>query len=355
MTKELLTISDYLPIDWKRICSIGNRGHHNFGDELILVGLMRLLKKQGWNSKKQKLYVSGWDLEFLKKFHRYFFELEELQSVNYIQEIPHGIRSLLRFLTFWLFDFLTYFRCDVFIIWGGELFTEETPGSYLYWFWSLLPYWIRKIFVWTTKLYVMGGVQQPKKRYNQIILKYIIGRSDWCFLRDGESVEVVKKIKELAKGKKDNWVEWFMDTSYFAIEETRSKKQETRIENWLKHIIINTSPLAQKWTEQLRDIVWQYYDKWYTIYFLSAFFTSNPEQDDMSCFVKLQKEFPFLQLLDRRDRDTFLIIFKSAEKVYCSRLHIFLIATFLNLKVQPYAYQKKLEKIQALLDKLGLN
>ena len=75
----------------------------------------------------------------------------------------------------------------------------------------------------------------------------------------------------------------------------------------------------------------------------------------MSCFVKLQKEFPFLQLLDRRDRDTFLIIFKSAEKVYCSRLHIFLIATFLNLKVQPYAYQKKLEKIQALLDKLGLN
>ncbi len=58
-----------------------------------------------------------------------------------------------------------------------------------------------------------------------------------------------------------------------------------------------------------------------------------------------------LHLLDRRSRDEFLIIFNSAEKVFCSRLHVFLIAAFLGIDVHPYAYQKKIDKNMAILRK----
>lgn len=365
-----LTISDYLPISAKRICSIGNRWHHNFGDELILIGLMKLLISrfhsdkvpECYSNRYDRLLVSGWDLGFLKWFHRYFFSNEELDTIFYIQEIPHGFRSWWRFVRNSLSDLWKYLVCDVFIIWGGELFTEETPGSYFYRFRSLIPYWIRKLFVWNTKLYLMGGFQQPKSWYNRVIAWLIVRSANGCFMRDEESVEIIN-----SKFKIQHWnkAKWFIDTSYFTIEKAKRQKGEKtkilenwepRIENWKKHIIINSNPLSWKWTNELVGIANGYLDKWHYVYFLPAFFTSNPQQDDMKVYEYIKSNIVSehnsnYKLLDRRNRHEFLIIFQSAENIFCSRLHVFLIASFLWLDVSAFPYQKKIAKNMSILKK----
>jgi polysaccharide pyruvyl transferase WcaK-like protein len=351
MQESKLAISHSLPIKWKRICTIGNWGHHNFGDELILIGLLHLLLI---DKKNNKLFISGGDIPFLKEFHSHFFDPENLKSFHYIQEIPHGFRSSRRFLKTSIVDLKRYLSCDTFIIWGGELFTEETPGSYLYRAWSLLPYFFRKLFFWNTQLYIMGGIQAPKKRYNKLILKLLIYNAKYCFARDEESVQVAQQFGS-------HNTSWFIDTSYFVPMKTQDWFVSlSEYGNLLKkskssaYCIINTNPLSQQRTEDLSDIVRQQLSQWLQLYFLPAFFTTNPQQDDMQCYDKLKVLYPSLQLLDRRKRDKFIEIFTKANKIYCSRLHVFLVAAFLWLHVEPYPYQKKINKNISILKKCGI-
>jgi len=331
-----LHISDYLPIKGKSLCSIGNRWHHNFGDELILIGLIKLLLGGKRDEIAiQKLYISWGDLQFLSSFHQYFFTKHQLQSVSYIQEIPHGIRSGLRFVTRKLKDFFRYLACDTFVIGWGELFTEETPGSYLYRYWSLLPYRMRSIFA-KTDLYVMWWMQSPKTWYNKMILRRIVRSSKQCFLRDEESVRVAQQF---------GWdAQWFIDTSYFVPHEDR-KQQSTK-----KYIIVNTNPLSDKRTVELRSIIHEYHVRDYDIYFLPAFFTSNSQQDDMLCYDALHADFAYIMLLDWRDRELFVDVFQGAEKIFCSRLHVFLMSAFWGKDVQAYPYQKKITKNRLILE-----
>ncbi len=344
-----LIISDQLAIDWKKICLVGNRWHHNFGDELICIGLIKLLIKHNVEDWKLKaLYVSCGDSSFLKEFYRYFFSEQELKYIHYIQEIPHGFRSWWRFLTSKLTDLWTYFRCDTFIIGWGELFTEETPGSYLYWFVSLFPFWLRSLFK-PTRLYVMWGMQEPRTWYNKLLLKWIVKSTSACFLRDEESVDAAKKTKHMLPSSATWAISRFIDTSYFALDYVTLQKNNIKDNQKTKHIIVNTNPLSTKWTAELSDIVWQYHVLGYQVYFLPAFFTSNPQQDDMACYELLKKQHNFIQLLDRRNWDQFIPLFMSTEKIFCSRLHVFLVAAFLDKDVQAYPYQKKISKNREIL------
>lgn len=373
-----LTVSDYLPISGKKVCCIGNRWHQNFGDELILVGLIQLLCRDD-SLVPTKLYISGGDLNFLRSFHDYFFHTKEKERISYLQEIPHGIRSCVHFL-FWhsIFAFFqtikNYLSSDTFIVGWWELFTEETPGSYLYRFRSLLPYRFRKIFFRKTKLYIMWWFQKPKSRYNRAIARFITQYADGCYMRDEESVQDILVIHP----HKEN-VQWFIDTSYFAYnfvgaDNIRPNHHQNRPNHDQKHIIINSNPLSGKRTDELLDIVKDYISRWYEVYFLPAFFTNNTQQNDMIVYEYIKNKIHLhmdgvrpldsadsiwlqgsaqddgeVKLLDRRNRDEFLIIFNSAEKIFCSRLHIFLIASFLWLDVQAYPYQKKILKNLSIL------
>ncbi len=348
------SISSDLLIPWKRICSLGNRGHQNFGDELILIGLIRLLLR---SIDHPSLIVGWWNISFLQKFHRYFFTAKELSYLSYLQEIPHWFRSFFYFLTKTPRDFFSYLHCDTFILGWWELFTEETPGSYLYRRRSLLPFWIRRFFGYQSSLYLMWWVQLPSRWHNKLILKHIVRSSSGSFCRDEESVDVVRSL--LPFGNKEHEKHrWYIDTSYFALwEGWWEDNQKSRV-GWGRdddkespHSIVNASPLSPSWTKSLEGIIASQLDQWYTVYFLPAFFTSNPQQDDIVVYKNLQKLFPSLQLLDWRERDSFIQCFTSAKHIYCSRLHIFLVAAFLWLPVTPYAYQKKINKNISILKK----
>lgn len=322
----------------------------NIGDELIVLGLIILLQRHNPHSL---FHVSTWKKSFIQSFHHYFASLIRLDTLVYLQEIPHGFRSGLRFLRLWWRDFVHYLQCDTFILWGWELFTSETPGSYLYRWWSLLPYWIRKICFFPTKLYIMGGIQKSTHWYNNLILTTILHSSSGAFLRDHESVTVVRS---LLSDQKHHTIKRFMDTSYFVVNAATISSllpHWNSFDAYSKYIIINSNPLSKQWTNKLKTIIDTYTSQWYEIYFLPGFYTTNSSQDDMSVYYMLVKQWYKLRLLDWRVRDLFLPIFLHAEQVYCSRLHIYLIARFLNIRVQPYQYQQKLIKMQSILNSLS--
>jgi len=54
--------------------------------------------------------------------------------------------------------------------------------------------------------------------------------------------------------------------------------------------------------------------------------------------------------LDWEDFFVFLKILECAEKVYTTRLHLFLISFYLNLEVEPFVYQKKVEKMKKVFE-----
>jgi hypothetical protein len=118
------------------------------GDELILVGTIKLLQKQG-----KKIFIQAYDPKWLEGFLKQFVDTSTL---CFLREIPKGARSLLKFLgNGGIAQLWKYKDIDAVIVGGGEILTEENPNSYWYRLISLIPSLIRKMFI-QTKIYLMG-------------------------------------------------------------------------------------------------------------------------------------------------------------------------------------------------------
>ena len=79
------------------------------GDELILLGTIRLLQNQ-----KKKILISAYDPQRLKGF---FDQFPDMEDITYLHEFPKGIRSGLDyFLTSRVREMLTYRQVDAVII-----------------------------------------------------------------------------------------------------------------------------------------------------------------------------------------------------------------------------------------------
>lgn len=128
----------------KRVLLVGFWGNKNMGDELILIGTLRLLLSQG----KEPIVVSQ-DPDFLKSFCSQFLDCSK---VEFIYELPRGIRSCYRYVSQGFYQTFSYFyRCDAIILGGGEILTEENPNAYWYWRYSMRG----KLIKPQIKLYVM--------------------------------------------------------------------------------------------------------------------------------------------------------------------------------------------------------
>ena len=66
----------HLQIQWEKVLILGNRSYKNMGDELILLGTIRLLQAQG-----KKILISAYDPTWLKGF---FAQFENMEDVTYI-------------------------------------------------------------------------------------------------------------------------------------------------------------------------------------------------------------------------------------------------------------------------------
>ena len=341
-----------LDIKWDKILLVGNRGHKNMGDEIILIGLIKLLLKQ-W----KEIYVATTNKIWLEKFHRQFLDTK---NITYIMELPKGFRSLGRFIKNFK-DIKHYFTTDTVIVGGGEILTEETSYCRIYWFMSI---WI-SLIAWK-KLYLMGGIQIPKKIGNKLLYKLFTKKSEHIYARDYDTVRELQ-----ADGVKN--VSFFMDTSFFLKDNLcnniiNSKKEnncnykwniknlEWKIDSWnklmkdkkKKFVVINLNRKGEQYYDNLVKKTKKYIQDGYIIYYVPI--CKSPSDDDMRFYKKLYKLFPNMKLLDwETDFRWFINKLSFASDVITPRLHLFLVSSYLSIDMEVFEYQRKILKMKKVL------
>ena len=268
-------------IEWNKVLLVWFWWFKNMWDELILLWNIKLLQ-QLW----KKIFVVSQDNKRLKEF---LSKEIDCSDITFLDELPRWFRSTFRYIKKIWFGQIKYFwNIDTVILWWGEILTEESPHSYYYWFWSIWPSLILR-----RNLYIMWGVQVPKKKINKILFNWILKRTNKIYCRDFEWVSELKKYWF-------NNAEFFMDTSYFV-------------------------PVCDGWTD-----------------------------DDNRFFPEIKKEFQSIEILKWNDNfDKFLQFLWWADIVISARLHLYLISEYIWLKTKVFPYQKKINKMQEVIKKIN--
>jgi polysaccharide pyruvyl transferase WcaK-like protein len=328
-----MTISRQLDIYGKKVLLAGFRSHQNMWDELILLGNIKLLQQQ-----KKEIYVIAHDPKWIEDFLKQSIDTTD---ITFLQEMPRGIRSIWKYIVSKKYKQIkSFFTIDTIILGGGEILTEESPHAYYYRLRSIRP----ALFLGKT-LYLMGGIQIPKKRYNRLLCKRIFLHTKKIYSRDKEEIENIQTF-----GYKD--VDFFMDTSYFALD---NRKKYYHISSQ-KYIIIN---INSKWLHYLPELckeIIDYAKEGYTSTYISV--CKGISDDDSKHFNAIQQMLPnmyksFLQQKDRsEDFIWFIKYLGGAHKVISTRLHLFLISEFIGIETQVYPYQKKINKMKKIIDEM---
>jgi len=344
--KSKLSLNNKLNIIWKNILLIWNRWYKNMWDELILLWNVKLLLDQD-----KKITIACYDPDWLRKF---FVQFVDVGKINFIPELPKWFRSFFNYIfRYWMKWFLRFIKCDTIILWWGEILTEENPWAYRYWKMSIRPFlWKKKCENFLKKikksdLYIMWWVQIPRNKKKKRQLLSLLKNATACYLRDFDAVEEIKSYV--------NNCEFFMDTSYFAYEWNKVfLDEEINIEK--PYIVVNLNKNAEKFFNELFQDVESYSKKWYRIYYVPVAKWNNIYYQDLQYSQRLEKalwkDVDFALLDWEFDFDNFATILKWAEKVFSSRLHLYLIASFLWCDTKVYPYQRKILKMQKVISKL---
>ena len=312
----------------KEILLVGNRGNKNLWDELILVGLVKLLE-QIWFQPSQIIVPSA-DIAFSQNFLKQF-----LQSLPIlIPEIPKWIRSWLRYSLQGFRGLKTYTQPSQVILWWWEILTPETRKSFWFWHWSLLPLLTKK-----AKIVIMGGVSPPSNTKEKKYFDHILKNTSACLCRDFESIQ---KMQEY----------WFtnakfvMDTSFFALDDRTIYKKTPQ-----NKVSINLHHFSSNF---LDDLIWKLQKfKPAQIDFIPAGLGRYDKDLEFKNIIeqKLNKKI----MINRWDQDfqKFLNQLWDSQKVISARLHLFLIAKYIGLQAEFFAYQTKLVKMDKVLKELG--
>lgn len=300
------------------------------GDEVILLGNIKLLQQQ-----KKKLYIVSQNPSYLKNFLSQFIDVAD---IVFIRELPWGIRSFFSYLFSWKRNELKYFfQIDTIILGGGEMLTEEMPHAYYYRLNSLRP-----ALFFKKELILMGGIQVPKKRYNKLLFHRITKHTKRILSRDLDEIQALKWF----------WVqnvEFFMDSSYFAIDDWSLYQKKPKSD----YIIVNLNSRGTKFFDEILALVKTYLEKGYHIYYAPIARGSDDDLRYYQWFLDAGIPQSKISLLEwEPDFKHFLSILSGAKQVIWTRLHLFLISSFLEVPVKVFPYQKKILKMQKIITTL---
>jgi polysaccharide pyruvyl transferase WcaK-like protein len=106
-----MQINNQLHIEGKKVLVVGFWGYQNMGDELILLGTLKLLLAQG-----KEIFVVSANNERLKEF---FGQFIDISPITFVDELPRGFRSLWAYLLKKRWKQLKYFFQVDAVILGG--------------------------------------------------------------------------------------------------------------------------------------------------------------------------------------------------------------------------------------------
>ncbi|MDR0860911.1 MAG: hypothetical protein LBO09_08315 [Candidatus Peribacteria bacterium] len=140
-----------------------------------------------------------------------------------------------------------------------------------------------------------------------------------------------------------------MDTSYFAYEwETVSSLKKD------PYIIVNICD--QRFVEQIAEEITPYLQQGYHLLYVPIFQSRGQGQSDITFKHSLEQLLSLdtpLEVLDwKEDFSHFVEVLAGAEKVICTRLHLFLVASYLKRPTEVFPYQKKILKMQKVIQKI---
>lgn len=334
-------INDHLDISESNILIVGNRSYKNLWDELILLWTVKLLLTQ-WKN----ILIVSYDPKWLQHFLSQFIDTS---SITFLTEIPKWPRSFIRYIgeKKWK-EWKLRKKADAIIIGWWEILTEENRNSYRYRIVSLLPCWFKKI-----PRYLMWWIQVPSKNINKSLFKILLSKTKKIFARDFESVNELKEIGF------EN-AEFFMDTAYFAYDRKKVQNAEFRVQSWSnKYIIVNVNKNGEKFFDKIFQDVKTYIQQGYEVYFVPVSIGTNKEYSDIFYYhemkYRLKLQASSLKLLRREaDFKHFAEKVANAEIVISTRLHLFLIASFLKVKTKVYPYQKKILKMKKVIEDISI-
>lgn len=191
----------------------------------------------------------------------------------------------------------------------------------------------------------MWWVQIPKNSKKKKQLLSLLKYTTACYLRDFDAVDEIKQYVENC--------EFFMDTSYFAYEWDKVfLTDEQKIEK--PYVVVNLNKNAEQFFDELVQDIKYYCKKGYRIYYVPVAKGNNVYYQDLQYSQRLEKELwenvDFALLDWEPEFDNFVKVLKWAEKVFSSRLHLYLIASFLGCDTKVYPYQRKILKMQKVID-----
>ena len=156
-------------------------------------------------------------------------------------------------------------------------------------------------------------------------------------------------------------VEFFMDTSYFAYDRAKVKKLPTLIPH--HYIVVNLNKNGAHFLSEMVKDIKDYLVKWYKVFFVSVSKWFSGEYMDIKYYYKLKNELAEFETLNlanftlldwEYDFPWFVQTLVEAQVVISSRLHLFLISEFLGVPTKVYPYQRKILKMQKLMEGMKL-
>jgi len=151
-----------------------------------------------------------------------------------------------------------------------------------------------------------------------------------------------------------------MDTAYFAYDRNKSRHALPVTRNY---IVVNVNKNGERFFHEILQDVKEYIQQGYEVYFVPVSIGTSKEYSDIFYYHELKYRLKLqasslptaggLKLLRREANfKHFVEKVANAEIVISTRLHLFLIASFLNVKTKVYPYQKKILKMKEVINNL---
>lgn len=165
----------------------------------------------------------------------------------------------------------------------------------------------------------MGGIQIPQKKQNKILFDFLLTQTKVIWARDDETVKALT-----AYGYKN--AAFFMDTAFYAYDWHKHTEKSD------KSIIINLNKNGAHFIDTLIKDMKDYVDQDYTIHYVPISKGIQNDYNDIEYLDLIQEAYPKakINILDREsDFTTFVDKISKASLVISSRLHLFLISSFI--------------------------
>lgn len=316
-----------------KIVVAGNYGAGNLGDELILEGMIKTLRRI---DPQVDLTVLSADPHATKgKF-----------EIHSAYKFPAGIRSFLAGFTNERFmkTSRTVKECDFFVLGGGGLFDPSSKRGVVVWaIQGLLALWYKKPII-------MYGQNLPKidKGLTKKIVKYLFNKSVFIALRDKESIANLKEILGTAAGTTGavNKIHKIPDLIF--------KSQPRHLEPKTESVVLALREAPSVTNEHLRKIAKfinfiQDQRKNLTVELVP--FEKNTDEKLISFMLDLLAEKDRINIHEyTEDRVKIEKLFSSAKLVIGMRLHSVLMAINVGTPFIALGYNQKVKNILSSLN-----